>query len=189
MITKLYLPTTPNKALILFVGGALDHRYKPLFGGVFQPYQLRHSHRQDVHYALHSERKSMLKMIRHWQDYGQSVCLVGHSWGCQSILDVAHHVAQKKSIELLVTLDPVSRKFINQRGKKPVSVRRWLNVYIDAKQSRLERSNIIAMLGGRWDYRENADKNICLEHQYGEEVTHAKARLLFAAIESEIEKR
>jgi len=188
LITNLSLPNNPTKPLLIFVGGALDHRYKPLLEGVYQPYHFYHSHHQDIHYALHSERKSILKWVKHWHDHAQSVCLIGHSWGCQSILDTAHKIELKNSIDLLITLDPVSRKFINQRAKKPHSVKRWLNVYIDGKQSRLERSNLIAILGGRWDYRENADENICLQQQLGEEVTHAKARLMFAVVEEELER-
>ncbi len=188
MITKLHLPSKPNKTLVLFVGGALDHHYKPLFDGVYNPYKVRHSHHQSIRYALHSERQSILKLIQHWRANGQSVALVGHSWGCQSILDVAHKIKDKNSIKLFVTLDPVSRKFINQRHKKPLSVERWVNIYIDAKQSRWERSNLIAILGGRWDYRENADKNIFLRYQQGEEVTHAKASLMFLPIYKELSK-
>ena len=186
LISKLYLPQKPNKSLIIFVGGALDHHYKPLFEGVYLPYHLRYSHRQNTVYALHSERKRILKTVKHWQDHGQSVCLVGHSWGCQTILDVAHKIEDVHSIALLVTLDPVSRKFINQRRKKPSSVKQWINVYIDAKQSPFERSNLIALLGGRWNYRHNADKNIHLQQLQGEEVTHAKARLMFATVKGDV---
>ena len=186
LISKRLLPKNPNKTLIIFVGGALDHHYKPLFAGVYLPYHLRHSHRQSIVYAGHRECKVILKQVTHWQDHGQSICLVGHSWGCQTILDVAHKIADRNSIEVLVTLDPVSRRFINQRSKKPSSVKQWFNVYIDVKQSPFESSNRIALLGGRWNYRKNADKNIQLQRLFGEEVTHAKARLMFATVEDEL---
>lgn len=154
--------------------------------GVYAPYHLRHSHHQHTVYARHHDRKAILKWVRHWQNCGESICLVGHSWGCQTILDAAHKINDQRRIEVLITLDPVSRKFINQRHKKPNSVKQWLNVYIDVKQSPLERSNQIARLGGRWDYRDNADKNIRLQQQFGEEVTHAKAHLMFSTVEDEV---
>ena len=172
----------PDKTLVIFVGGALDHRYKPMLDGVYTPYKALHAHQQDIYYALHHERQQILQWVRHWQAHQHTVCLIGHSWGCQSVMDTAHDIDAKNSIEYLITLDPVSRRYINQRRKKPASVKRWVNIYIDAKRSPLERSNLIARLGGRWDYRPFADENICLQRQFDEEVTHGKAGLMFSAV-------
>ncbi len=186
MLNKVTLLPNPHKTLIIFVGGALDHRYRPMFEGVYIPYRDLHAHQQDIYYALHHERKQIHQWIRHWQNHQQTICLIGHSWGCQSIMDIAHKIKMANSIEYLITLDPVSRSIINQRCKKPASVKRWVNIYIDAKRSPLERSNLIAILGGRWDYRQFADDNICLQNQHNEEVTHAKARLMFAPVYQQI---
>ena len=182
--TKALPKTLPQKPLILFVGGAMDRYYKPLLEGVYLPYFHQYSHRQDVVYAPHHSRKNLLKWMQHWQDHNQVVCLIGHSWGCQSIMDVAYKASlnSQHKIHYLVTLDPVSRKYINRRKLKPNTVDTWINIYIDSQQSRLERSNLIAYFGGRWDHRDNADENIFLQEQFGEEVTHAKARLMFACI-------
>lgn len=180
------MPPNPNKALIIFVGGALDQHYRSMLDGVYTPYRDLHKHQQDIYYALHHERQQIYGWIKHWQVHQQTICLVGHSWGCQSIMDSAHKIKAIDSIDYLITLDPVSRSLINQRCKKPASVKHWLNIYIDAKYSPLERSNLIAILGGRWDYRQFADENICLRNQFSEEITHAKAGLMFASVYQQI---
>lgn len=186
MSSQLYLPSSPNKTLVVFVGGALDQRYKPMFAGVYLPYKTRHGSQQDICYIGHHGRDAIDRWVRHWQAHQQSICLIGHSWGAQSVLDVAHKLNEHQCIAYLVTLDPVSRRFINQRRNKPLSVTQWVNVYIDAKRSPFERSNLIARLGGRWNHRDAADTNICLDQHLGEEVTHAKARLMFDYIYPQI---
>ena len=167
----------------------MDEYYKPLLTGVYLPYSLKNAHRQDSIYAPHHARNNILKWIRHWQAHNQIICLVGHSWGCQTMMDVAHKISvdSTKKIHRFITLDPVSRRYINQRHQKPSSVDRWINIYLHRQHPKLERSNLIAYLGGRWDHRDNADENICLKEQFGEEVTHAKARLMFACVEKYIE--
>jgi pimeloyl-ACP methyl ester carboxylesterase len=186
MLKEIELPAKPNKTLVIFVGGALDHYYQMMLAGVYTPYRHLNADQQNIYYALHHERKQISKWVKHWQAHEQTVCLIGHSWGCQSVMDAAHKIKTKNSIEYLITLDPVSRGVINQHRKKPASVKRWVNIYIDVKRSPLERSNLIAILGGRWSYRQFADKNICLREQFNEEVTHAKARLMFMTMYKKI---
>jgi hypothetical protein len=172
--------------LIIFVGGAFDFHYKAMLNGVFYPYLLRNKHYQTILYAPHSARNIISTWVNHWQSTHYSIALIAHSWGCQTIMDVAHNTQQTQSIDYLITLDPVSRRFINQRRFKPDSIKQWINVFIDHQQAYFERSNLIAQLGGSWKHRRFADKNIFLSKVLTEEVTHAKAHLMFSVIEDMI---
>ena len=154
--------------------------------GVFYPYFLQNRHYQTILYAPHSARKLIAKWVNYWQKTIHSIVLVAHSWGCQTIMDVAHNTEQQQSIDYFITLDPVSRRFINQRRLKPNSVKQWVNIFIDHKQSYFEQSNLIAQLGNPWKYRYFADENIFLSEVLTEKVTHAKAYLMFTVVENMI---
>lgn len=94
MIINKYLPEASDKSLIIFVGGAMDQHYKPLFRGIYQPYLAEHSDRQHIIYAPHYARKLIRKWVNNWQQQQQPIALIGHSWGCQTIMDVANKLKE-----------------------------------------------------------------------------------------------
>ena len=182
----------PNKTLILFIGGAMDDVYRPLLNGVFIPYYQKHAAYQDCFYATHAAIPQILNLVMYWHSFGQKIALVGHSWGGNSALKVARKIAGQMgdgiTIELLVTLDPVSRRYFQRNIVKPVNVKRWLNVHIDYSRASMEYSNLVARLGGCWGHCRNADRNICLnwDTHKNKEITHTMANRQFVEVESEI---
>ena len=175
-----------EKPLLIFVGGAMDDIYRPLLHGVFVPYRLQNSEQQDIIYATHGAHAGLIEIIHKWHDEGQKVALIGHSWGGQTVLDIARKLQQihgsERKIDLLVTLDPVSRRFLAKRQEKPANVSRWINIYVDYNRASLERSNLIARIGGYWGHCNHADRNIKMHRKQGQEVTHAKVNLMFAEV-------
>ncbi len=77
-------------------------------------------------------------------------------------------------IDLLISLDPVSRKGAPRR--KIPNVRHWLNIHIDYSQSTwLDIPNLVARIGGPWEAAENADVNVSCPP----DMTHAWAWGMF----------
>lgn len=177
-----------DKTLIVFIGGAMDDVYRPLLNGVFIPYRLKHSEHQDSCYATHAATKQVLGLIKHWHAAGQKICLVGHSWGGRSVIQIAQNLlaGTQITIELMITLDPVSRRYLRRQFRKPNNVKRWINVHIDYGKASREYSNMVARLGGYWAHCLYADQNIKLSHDNGEEITHAMAGRMFVEVEDQI---
>jgi len=184
-----YLSTKmASKTLIVFIGGAMDDRYRPLYHGVFLPFRLRQqADSQDTCYATHATTKLIIPLIKHWSKAGQKVCIVGHSWGGNSALRIARELPQTV-IDLLVTLDPVSRRYLTRQTLKPENVNHWINVHIDYSKASMEYSNVIARLGGAWTDCPNADSNIKLSNDQNIEITHVMANRMFEEVAEEVSK-
>ncbi len=176
-----------DKSLVIFIGGAMDDIYRPLYNGVFVPYRLRYANNQDTAYTTHASIDLAIAAIKYWHDAGQKICMVGHSWGGKSVLKIARRLEQKTSvkIDLLITLDPVSRRILGAcKQTKPTIVNEWVNVFIDYKKASMEYSNVVARLGGPWGSCTHADTNIMLSYdEFGIEITHAMAARMFEEVE------
>jgi len=101
------------------------------------------------------------------------VALIGHSWGGDAAVNL---VARKLNapIDLLISLDPVSRKGAPRR--RLPNVRHWLNIHIDYSQSTwFDIPNLVARIGGPWEAAENADVNVSCPP----DMTHAWAWGMF----------
>ncbi|WP_447887918.1 hypothetical protein [Serratia fonticola] len=158
------------KTLVVFIGGAMDASFQPLLKFVFAPYEKKNGRdtkdnsgkvitqrKQDVAYSEHGGGK-VAPLMKEWHAAGQKIVLVGHSWGG----DRAVLLAQENPdipIELLVTLDPVSRK---GKSPKPANVKRWDNIYIDYSIADGSSANLIARTGGPWESCPGADYNLAL---------------------------
>ncbi len=178
-----------EKTLLVFLGGAMDDVYRPMLQGVFIPYRLKHVDHQDSCYATHAAIEETIQLIRYWHSAGQKIALIGHSWGGKSVFLIANKLTMEKiPIELLVTLDPVSRRYFRRQFKKPYHVKRWINVHVDYGKASMEYSNVIARLGGYWSHCQYADKNIKLSHDQEGEITHAMAGRMFAEVEKDMLK-
>ena len=176
-----YLPTPEeiDRPLVVFMGGfydastlrfyntALEYRDGPSLDSpppAFSPERpfpwpepAQHGMAQahDIYYRCHDTRGHILRLMERYHLAGQSIALVGHSWGGAS----AYKLAQKSGfkVELLVTLDPVSVFPLGIR-RKPHNVRRWVNVYLDYKLADLrDSSNLTALIGRPWGESAKAD--------------------------------
>ncbi len=175
-------------SLVLFMGGAMDDVYGPLFQGVFIPYRQRYSTHQDIAYATHAVSTASLELVHRWGQAGKQVCLVGHSWGGNSVVKIARRLSSAVDITLLVTLDPVSRRIPGWQVRKPANVAHWVNVYVDYRTASMEYSNIVARLGGYWGECRYADENIVLSHDASGEITHARAARMFQEVATKVKR-
>ncbi|OCG33913.1 hypothetical protein A9G29_03725 [Gilliamella sp. Fer2-1] len=171
--------TECKKTLVVFIGGAADSWGKPLLNHVFGRYERDYGRGEnrlhDVCYSEHGGDK-VVAVIKKWFDAKQKIVLVGHSWGGHRVICLAEENPDI-TIELLVTLDPVSWSK-NGKQAKPKNVKRWLNVYVDYKTASWWRlDNLIARIGGPWQKCQNADVNIIINDyiDYG----HADANAMF----------
>lgn len=111
---------------------------------------------QDIYYRTHDTRNQVRLLMALYQAAGQPVVLVGHSWGGASAYKAALRSAAP--VALLVTLDPVSVFPLGER-RKPASVARWINVWLDfGLCDRKDPSNRTARLGRPWGGRVPADE-------------------------------
>ncbi|HHQ6550919.1 TPA: hypothetical protein ACSTJZ_000754 [Serratia fonticola] len=185
------------KTLVVFVGGAMDASYQPLLSGVFAPYEERNGRdakdntgkvitqrKQDVAYSEHGGGK-VPPLMKEWHAAGQKIVLVGHSWGGDRVILLAQENPDIP-IELLVTLDPVSRK---GKSPKPKNVKHWDNIYIDYSIADGSSANLIARTGGPWENCSGADYNQALNTLPDMSYTgHANADRMFDMEWPKVEK-
>lgn len=113
---------------------------------------------QDLYFREHPEGESARELVELYRHRGRKVTLIGHSWGADTAV---YAVACKTAatLDLLVTLDPVSRK--NAPTVAPSNVRRWVNVHLRyAAANPWNWSNIVARIGGPWEAVPAAHVNI-----------------------------
>jgi pimeloyl-ACP methyl ester carboxylesterase len=171
--------TECKKTLVVFIGGAADSWCKPLLNHVFGKYEAQYGRGEnrlhDVCYSEHGGGK-VVALIKKWFDAKQKIVLVGHSWGGHRVICLAEENPDI-TIELLVTLDPVSWSK-NGKQAKPKNVKRWLNVYVDYKTASWWRlDNLIARIGGPWQKCQNADVNMIINDYI--DCGHADANAMF----------
>ena len=160
------------RPLVLVIGGFLDQ----ILGNSYAvsaryPADLRAKH--DVWFREHYESRKMRGIVNLYASKGQSVALIGNSWGGDAAVNL---VARKLDapIDLLISLDPVSRKGAPRR--KLPNVRHWLNIHIDYSRSTwFDIPNLVARIGGPWEAAENADANVSCPP----DMTHAWAWGMF----------
>lgn len=160
------------RPLLLVVGGFIDQ----ILGNSYAvsarcPADLRERH--DIWFREHYEGRRMRELVAFYAAKGQPICLVGHSWGGDAVVNA---VARKVDapIDLLITLDPVSRK--GPPRQRLANVRHWLNIYIDYSRSAwFDIPNIVARIGGPWEGVACADTNIACPP----DITHAWAWGMF----------
>lgn len=160
------------RPLVLVIGGFLDQVLGNSYAvSARYPADLRARH--DVWFREHYESRKMRDIVNLYASKGHSVALIGHSWGGDAAVNL---VARKLDapIDLLISLDPVSRKGAPRR--KIPNVRHWLNIHIDYSQSTwLDIPNLVARIGGPWEAAENADVNVSCPP----DMTHAWAWGMF----------
>lgn len=198
--------TIPNNSietyqpLVMFVGGAMDSSSKALLNGVFNTYNKLNETRQDIGYGTYRAVRTITELALHWRLKGQKVVLVGHSYGGDAAMDVTRVLSNRgETIDLVVTLDPVSRTGPTFSQVKPTGLKRWLNVYVPYKYYRsvnddflntetghsllykTKLANSIAMIGGAWGRCLYADYNKQFFDKSGNE--HARTENMFQFFE------
>ena len=145
------------RPLVLVVGGFLDQFLGNSYA-VSERYPADLRARHDVWFREHYESRRMCELVKLYASRGHSIALIGHSWGGDAVVNL---VARKMDvpIDLLISLDPVSRK---GAPRKPLpNVGYWLNVHIDyARTTWADISNLVARIGGPWGDAGHADHNI-----------------------------
>lgn len=138
-----------DKPLVIFVGGFCDSIVKPMlrvYRGYENPYQVK------VYYGHTMGRIIEEQIVRWREESGRPIVVIGHSYGADTVVRVAERLMKRypdPSIDLLITVDPVSR----QHGvpKHPItSARRWLNTRVADPHKAPTISNIVALIGGHW---------------------------------------
>jgi|GEM_PF-435031 len=149
------LPGKELRPLLVLTGGFLDGIRGYTHRIILRcPRDLSDSY--DIYYRQHQEKSAVRELIELYAKRGKSVVVAGHSWGG----DTAARAAQASGapIDLLITLDPVSRKGPPENS---ASLKRWLNIYIDYDAATwLEQSNDIARIGGPWGKAPAASENV-----------------------------
>ena len=138
-----------DKPLVIFVGGFCDSIVKAMqrfYHSYEQPGQVKA-------YSSHLMGGAIAEQIALWKDKtGQPVVLIGHSYGGDTVVRVAEQLARRRSdqpIDLLVTVDPVSRR--GGVPRQPVTAAgRWFNSRVGDARKNLSRPNIVALIGGHW---------------------------------------
>lgn len=164
-----------ERPVVIFIGGFFDNLSSCLYDE-FDKFCSANKHRCDSHYFTYNGlkvesrselssldkvsnfltgftvmcRDDVIDLIETCKKNGREVILIGHSWGG----DTAANVVVPKltcRIDLLVTLDPVSRQGMPlERGR----VERWVNVYVDYeaydKSDNSIMDNEIAQIGNPW---------------------------------------
>ena len=163
------LPAAQLRPLLLVTGGFMDglRGYSHSIARTCPP---DISERCDIFYRQHQEQRAIAELITLYAERGLPTIVVGHSWGADAAVQAIRR--RHSLVDLLVTLDPVSRKGPPQNLP---TVRYWLNVYVDYNTaSWLEQSNDIARIGGPWKHVAAADENlICspgIHHRHAQDM-------------------
>ena len=131
------------------------------------------AHRCDLFYRHYTEPEDVQELLRLYHRKGLPTILIGHSWGADLAVNL---VARKHAIpvDLLVTLDPVSRK--RQLRTPCPTIRQWVNIYVDYNQATwFNITNLVARIGGPWGPVPAAHDNI----RCPKEFPHSAAESMF----------
>lgn len=151
------MPAGALRPLFLVVGGFMDsvrgHAY-----AICRNCPPDVAHRCDLFYRHYTEPDDVQELLELYHRKGLPTILVGHSWGADTAVNL---VVCKHSVpvDLLVTLDPVSRK--RRNWKRCTFIRQWINIYVDYNQATwFNITNIVARIGGPWGPVAAAHENI-----------------------------
>jgi len=132
---------TSQKDPVIFVGGAGDTESNIVSG-----YEAEFEKTHDIiaKYFTWDQKDEIIDYVK-GLDANDPVTLIGHSYGADTAAEVA--LALPGRINMLITIDPVS--LFSPSYAKLATVTTWIDVNAVGGSS-LERSNLIAGLGGAW---------------------------------------
>ncbi|NET55428.1 MAG: hypothetical protein F6K47_04325 [Symploca sp. SIO2E6] len=195
--------STCNKPLLVFYGGARDSATQNVIGWVkklnncitgsctsnIKDYLQLDSYRSikdltiqyfpftDNRLPFGGNAEAISFVNEHKEKYPDSpIVLVGHSYGGDSAYEAIDDINTK--VDLLVTLDPVSRIRAFER-MKPEKLSRWINIW--TSKSNTFPDDFVAELGGDWDKQDKADQNIEIKC-----LSHAESLTMYQEVENQV---
>ena len=145
------------RATVVFIGGALDDWNRNL-QRVFCAYDARWERTRKLYY-LHTADVDELRREVLERAAGTPIVLVGHSYGADAAYHLAEALAEDDSVDLLLTLDPVSTFGEGRAVPRPAGVRRWINVRVGSGVG-LSSCGLVGSLGGAWPAQSAADVDL-----------------------------
>ena len=155
--------------LVYFIGGAADkrrERFGPikwgpskLMAAVQAEYEEQRGPYSSSRYFAYTEVDSMLKDIVRETSLNPNlqINLVGHSRGATLAIDLACRELLKKDVKsnIVIALDPVKIRLFSIYGKpdKQALSNVFMLVCAHAKPTRLDATDLIAVLGGQYGVR------------------------------------
>jgi pimeloyl-ACP methyl ester carboxylesterase len=152
-IPSRYSPDSRGVAEV-YIGGAADGQSR-IVASYVQARQraIENSHDRrgrTAQWFAHYDGDAAASHGRHALSTGWDIILVGHSWGSDAALRVAHNI--NGPVKLLAGVDPVMRpgSLFSRVSSRPDNA--GLVVHVDARPRRMDRSDIVkatgVMLGG-----------------------------------------
>jgi pimeloyl-ACP methyl ester carboxylesterase len=121
--------------VVVFIGGFLDG-YSHYVRSFQEAYQQKYPEIKTFYFEWDEKKKIQACLER----FEEEATVIGHSYGATTAISLL----QEYEIDLLITVDPVSRFSTHKRPK----VKHWIN--INAKPSHYNISDVIAWIGGKW---------------------------------------
>lgn len=145
----------PNGLRDIFVGGFGDSRSQ-IVQGYYATY---HQHHPDSAYYQWTQQSAIEQDINS-TPAGDPVNLIGHSYGGDTAAAAALNTCGR--VNLLITIDPVSR--FHYRGMQNIAnaVNNWVDVNAQGG-SPFQPSNFIAGIGGAWNGSPNGIANTYMQ--------------------------
>ena len=169
----------PDTPLLILIGGAGDGTLRKV-GQVVDWLRARpDAEGREVHYFLHWQKGAVLDLIAA-QTPTRPIRLIGHSWGGNAAARICAVLGlQGRELDLLVTIDPVTRGigpgFLAQvKG----GARRWINVRAGGA-GEFDYSDLVAAIGGPYGDapRAVADLHLVLPHPHAAFAAMIQCRL------------
>jgi pimeloyl-ACP methyl ester carboxylesterase len=146
-----------RKPLVVFAGGFLDEALMHMYATCVQYCNAGYSAYQDIYFRPFHTPDIVRELVESYASAGQKTALIGHSWGGDAVVNGVA-LKTRAAIDILATLDPVSRKGAPE--SKPTNVGKFINVYIDYDRAALVNApNTVARIGGPWRKVPCADEN------------------------------
>lgn len=140
----------PDRVVVVFISGAADVKKSRRVAEYVQDFPVTDWRSRET--FTWDDAAGAEAFIRS-QPPGTRIRLVGHSYGGDTAAQIAADMGAAGSpLDMLVTIDPVGHgTSANFFERVHQGARRWINVNATGGSSS-ERSNLIAGLGGSWDY-------------------------------------
>lgn len=162
------MPDPAMTPLLILIGGAGDGTLRKVGQVVDWLRDRPDAASREVRYFFHWQKGRVLALVAA-QPPGRPIRVIGHSWGGHAAARVAAALGlQGRKLELLVTVDPVTRgigpAFLAQ---VKAGARRWINARAGGAQG-FDYSDLVAAIGGPYGDapRAVADLHLVLPHPH-----------------------
>jgi pimeloyl-ACP methyl ester carboxylesterase len=169
----------PAAPLLILIGGAGDGTLRKV-GQVVDWLRARpDAAMREVCYFFHWQKGAVLDLIAA-QPPGRPIRLIGHSWGGNAAARICAVLGlQGRELDLLVTIDPVTRGIgPGFLARVKGGARRWINVRAGGAAG-FDYSDLVAAIGGTYGEapRDVADLHLVVPHPHAAFATMLQCRL------------